>query len=153
MALIEIENNSTGRRIVVNTMGIVGIGERNERGDVMLIQALFKLVGFTEAMSKLKFGLSMTELPAVTGILDKKTIRAIKAYQRQNAHRLLRIDGKIHPATYENRIIKNILDGRLMTITLLNEDAIFGAVSVPGGFIQAIRHFAPAILLTQKIST
>jgi len=82
--------------------------------------------------------------------MDKQTIRAIWAYQQTNSSRLLNIDGKIHPASYADRVIKGAYSGgRLMAITLLNMLAqesvvLLGADSIA----DAVKRTAPDIMFT-----
>ena len=66
-----------------NISDVVGVGEKNERNDVMLIQTLFKLIGWGDVAAKMKFGLSVTDLPEPTGIYDFKTTQAIWGFQRE----------------------------------------------------------------------
>ena len=130
-----------------NLSDIVGVGQRNEKSDVMLVQALFKLVGFSEHFAKEKFGLGLTDLPEPTGDFDTKTIQAIWGFQRRMASRLLNVDGKIHPGNYKNRVIKNF-GGRLMTITLLNILAFDGALAqFNTEVIPALKQVAPQLML------
>src|SRR5262245_35344194 len=102
-----------------NVSGIVGVGGDNEKFDVMLIQALFRLIAHHDNTARKMFGVTLADLPEPTGNFDNRTIQAIWRFQRRMAHRLLNVDGKIHPGNYHNRVIKDV-SGRLMTITLLN---------------------------------
>src|SRR3712207_172258 len=81
----------------VNVSDIVGIGERNERNDVMLIQALFKIFGYNDLQAKEHFNLAAEDLPEPTGDFDEKTRVAIWEFQIRMSYRLLNADGKIHP--------------------------------------------------------
>ena len=89
----------------------------------MLIQALLKLIGFNNADAWKFFGFAAGGLPELTGKFDNDTIQTIWAFQRKMAYRLLNVDGKIDPVSYENRVLKKALRGRLMAITLLNMEA------------------------------
>src|ERR1043165_2647732 len=91
----------------VNISDIVGIGGTNEKNDVMLVQALFILLGYTDNFARRYFGMCKNDLPKPTGNRDDKTFRAIWRFQVTNAARLLNTDGKIHPARYKNRVIKD----------------------------------------------
>jgi len=149
MATLELVNfKQLGPAIEqANISDIVGVGGSNEKSDVMLIQALFKLVGYSEFWARKYFGVGPTELPEPTGIFDAKTIQAIWGFQRRMAHRLLNVDGKIHPGNYKNRVIKDI-GGRLMMITLLNLEAVDGALMEHGTeVIPALKQVAPQLML------
>lgn len=91
-------------------------------------------------------------MPEPKGIFDGKTSKAIWGFQHRMAHRLLNVDGKIHPGKYKNRVIKN-LGGRLMTITFLNVLAIEETLALPVGYgstiISALTRVAPRLILTR----
>ena len=130
-----------------NISDIVGVGGSNEKSDVMLIQALFHLVGFSESFARKFFGVGLSALPAPTGDFDAKTLQAIWGFQHRMAHRLLKVDGKIHPGNYKNRVIKDIT-GRLMAITLLNHLALDGALfNFSTDVIPALKQVAPQLTL------
>jgi hypothetical protein len=132
-----------------NISNIVGVGggAKNDKQDVMLIQALFKLVGYSEYHAKKSFGLGIADLPEPTGAFDQKTIKAIWGFQCRMKHRLLNVDGKIHPGNYKNREIKDIT-GRLMAITLLNSLAVDGALmDYSTDVIPALKQIAPHLML------
>ncbi|HKB40422.1 MAG TPA: hypothetical protein VKD72_28595, partial [Gemmataceae bacterium] len=77
---------------------------------------------------------------------DGKTEKTIWSYQRKYARRLLRVDGIIHPAVYENRNIKGgFSDIRLMTITLLHEHLTFFTETAekPTSYIGEVKRTAP----------
>lgn len=129
-----------------NISQIVGAGEKNEKNDVMLIQTLFRLVGFKDRASNMKFGFPKKYLPEPTGILDANTIHAIWGFQRKMAHRLLNVDGKIHPASYTDRRLKVGPGERQMMITLLNMEALDQSIMYFGiDLITAIKHISPNI--------
>lgn len=149
MAKIETADFGVLKDFHANVSEIVGIGEKNEKNDVMLIQALFKLVGFSDFFAKKFFRLTINDLPEPTGNFDEKTIKALWAFQRTNQGRLLNVDGKIHPASYANRVLKNAFNGsRLMMITFLNIQAIDGEVMLGGvsNKMEAIKKLAPSII-------
>jgi hypothetical protein len=151
MAKIDTADFGSMKDPHANISEAVGIGEKNEKNDVMTIQALFKLVGYSDFNAKKYFNLKSNDLPEPTGGFDEKTIRAVWAFQRTNQGRLLNADGKIHPADYQNRVLKNIFKGaRLMTITLLNLYAIDGVVMLPGvsNTPEAVKKIAPSVLFT-----
>ncbi len=151
MATIEIATLGNVKTQHANVSNVVGIGGINERNGVMLIQALFKLIGFQDIYAKRYFGLSANDIPEPTGILDVKTILSIGGVQRMMSSRLLNNDGKIHPASYKDRVLKNALykGSRLMAITLLNMEAVETAISQDLGDVPvAIKKIAPTIMFT-----
>ena len=149
MARIEIANLKGDKVNHANISGVVGPGGRNERNDVMLIQALFKVVGAENShMTKERFGIERyRDLPIITGDLDPLTIETIWRFQRHNAHRLLSVDGKIHPANYEKRELKEPHLKPVMMITYLNIEAEFFTENrFKGDIALAIKHYAPSIV-------
>jgi hypothetical protein len=151
MATIEIADLGSVKMSHVNVTYPVGRGQRNEKNDVMAIQALFKLVGNSDLHAGIFFGLSARDLPDITGRFDEKTNRAILALQRKMSSRLLSADGMIHPASYRNRILQNALNGaRLMVITWLNLEAVIqaGWIASGGAVPDAVKILAPTIRLT-----
>ena len=108
----------------VNIKKTVGFAGPNLKEDVLLIQALFNYIA--KGMFPEMVGLGGDyKIPEVTGEMDGDTYSAIGAFQIRNASRLLMptFDGRIHPASYKNRNIRNSA-GRLMCITLLHIMAI-----------------------------
>ena len=103
----------------LNVSETVGIGGRNKRGDVMLIQAMFRYIVKSGRESLVGVS-SIDELPQVDGNYDGRLGHLILNYQRNNRERLLNIDGVIHPASYQNREIKDKGIYPLMTMTLLH---------------------------------
>lgn len=149
MATIEIAHLAGIKEKHCNISDLVGIGEKNEINDVMVIQALFKLIGRSDFYSKKYFRLNATDMPEATGNFDQKTIKAIWAFQRTMSTRLLNVDGKIHPASYKDRNIKNAFNGRLMAITLLNMLAFDQSVAVAADDVpDAVKQLAPALMFT-----
>jgi hypothetical protein len=148
MAKIEIATLDDLKENHVNISDIVGVGEKNERNDVMLIQTLFKIIGNSDTHAKAVFGLAAKDLPEPTGDFDEKTIRAIWGFQRKMSYRLLNVDGKIHPASYKDRVIKKAFKGgRLMAITLLNMEAIDQTVMLSTSSVpEAVKKITPAII-------
>lgn len=149
MAQVDIANIAGSKLQHANITDIVGVGEKNELNDVMLIQALFKLVGYTPVNAKKFFGFDMKELPEPTGNFDIQTRRAIWSFQRRMALRLLNVDGKIHPANYKDRLLKDVFRKRIMVITLLNLEAIDGAINKYSvdDTIQALKIIAPSLII------
>ncbi len=95
----------------------VGAGGKNLFGDVMLIQGFLRYI---EAFDHGKVdGESVPAAPDLTGLLDHKTLEAIRVYQQFWSFRLLKADGIIHPGSYNNRNIKEVFHP-LMTITYLH---------------------------------
>lgn len=149
MAKIETANLQGEKMKHGNISNVVGIGEKNERNDVMMIQALFRIAGaFNDLIKKELFGFEKDEdLPEVTGILDPLTIETIWRFQRHNANRLLSVDGKVHPASYKNRLLKSPYNNRVMMITHLNIEAAYSANQrFKGDIAFAVKNFAPSII-------
>lgn len=150
MAKIEIANLKGEKVKHANISNVVGPGGRNERNDVMLIQALFKVAtGYSPYITKELFGWERTRyLPEVTGDLDLTTIEAIWRFQVYNATRLLSADGVIHPASYAKREIKEPYTKPVMLITYLNMKAEYSTRhSFKDDIAIAIKSFAPTIVL------
>jgi hypothetical protein len=113
-----------------NVSAPVGALGTNAFGDVMLVQAMFKYIVAVFPPETLGVD-SANDVSVPTGNFDTKTRHLIEVFQRKNAHSLLRVDGLIHPAAYENRNVRVALGkDRMMTITLLH----LGCMAVsPGG--------------------
>lgn len=95
----------------------VGEHGENRQADVMLIQSLFQYIGAKgNAARRCVEGI---RLPSVDGICGAITKRAIRQFQHKHSHRLLRVDGVIHPASYNGRKIAD-LGSPVMTIMLLH---------------------------------
>ena len=157
MASVEIANLKTYSDIFtpqhLNVSGIVGLREENERNDVMLIKALLFLNEQNKDVSDAKYWgssrIDLIDLPEINGILDIETMQAIWGFQRRNASSLLSTDGKIHPASYKNRLIKNSFGAKLMSITLLNKQAYHAPIYLGvDNLEQAVRKIAPTIRFT-----
>jgi hypothetical protein len=147
MPSIETVDFHKFKDVQTNISDVVGECQRNERNDVLLIQTLFKLIGFNDIASKRRLGLSAKDLPELTGDYDEKMTRAIWAFQRKWAHSLRNIDGKIHPASYQNRVLKKGAAGQQMTITLLNMLAAEEALMMNSvDLISAIKKISPSII-------
>ena len=151
MAKIEIANLKGEKVKHANISDVVGlVGGRNEKNDVMLIQALFHIAGANSPhIRKDIFGFeSYSDLPKITGDLDPVTIETIWKFQRHNAHRLLSVDGIVHPASYEKREIKEPYTKPVMMITYLNMKAEYSTRhSFKDDLAFAIKHYAPSIVL------
>jgi hypothetical protein len=133
-----------------NISDIVGPGQINKLSDVMLIQALFSLIGLKDEYRKSILS-DVPHLPAINGIFDEKTRLAIWSFQNASSFALLSVDGRVHPALYENRIIR---PGRKMMITVLNELASWTlTVAVnSSNVINALNVIAPQLFLLPAIS-
>lgn len=134
MARKEIINFRGLRTNGVNTTFRVGAGGDNGRADVMLIQALFRYIyNLGVHTVKVNSGLTKYDIPRITERCDETTQRAIWKFQQANARKLLSVDGRIHPASYENRVIDSEFSDYfykkaappVMTITLLHIYASF----------------------------
>src|SRR5262245_48008673 len=91
----------------LNVGQTVGRGKWNFMGDVLLVQAMFKRLA--ELGSPKFIGLpSLDAVPEPKGTFDDhgKTETAIWSYQWKYANQMLRVDGIIHPASYQDRNIK-----------------------------------------------
>ncbi|HRH44078.1 MAG TPA: hypothetical protein PKY82_20775 [Pyrinomonadaceae bacterium] len=147
MATIEkvIFNNYKHKE--VNISYLIGTGEKNEKNDVLLVQALFKLIAWSDSFSKQTIGLGKNDLPEITGRFCARTREAIWSFQRKMSRKILNIDGKIHPAKYNNRVIKNGPDSKKMMITLLNMYAAEGVLySDSNDIVEAVKKLAPSIV-------
>lgn len=125
----EIINLSGLKTRGVNTNFTVGQKGDNGPADVMLIQALLRYITTkAQHIIRSQTGLTSHDLPKANGICDVKTNQAILKFQRANAQKLFSVDGKIHPASNNGRVIKSEMTDYLyhkkatpiMTITLLN---------------------------------
>jgi hypothetical protein len=120
MAKTEVININGKTELGVNVTDVVGMTGKNRREDIMLLQALFNYIATGLHPRVLGLGGSYN-IPDINGEMDADTFLAIGEFQIRNASRLLmhNFDGHIHPASYKNRVIRNI-KGHLMSITLLH---------------------------------
>lgn len=95
-----------------------GPNSDNGPADIMLVQTIFNYISKSNTTL---LGFSLQSMPVIDGKIGPQTRNAILSFQRRNSHKLLSVDGVIHPAKYEGRVID--LSGRLMTITLLDQYA------------------------------
>jgi hypothetical protein len=102
----------------LNLDGSVGLGAQNETGDVMLIQAFLVYVH----QQTVDLNGSIPELPEVNGRYGPATSKAINDYCRGRMGGFLGYNGRIDPAKYAGRNIKNPR-GKLMVITRMHLDA------------------------------
>lgn len=119
MAKKETITVGPAREAAVNIHFSVGQGGDNGPADVMLIQTLFHYLCHIQGTAMRNVGFSLGEVPEITGRCCAKTKQAIAKFQYRNAHRLLRTDGVIHPASYEGRRIRPG-EPKYMTMTLLH---------------------------------
>ena len=123
MAKIDIININGNKQPCVNLSYSVGVGGKNHKSDVMLIQALFYYLYFDKdakliGLPPFSPALALAEKLSPTGILDILTIQKIAFFQATHRRHLLSADAVIHPANYEGRVIKNT-NKPLMTVTYL----------------------------------
>jgi len=145
MAQIDKANMNGRIETHANISDTVGKHGKNERTDVMLIQAMFKLVGMQDEAQFFGGNDGSWQLPRTTGVCDYSTLRAIWAFQTRNSFNLLSADGTVHPANYRHRVIK---PGRRMTITLLNALASEGGLLAFGlDLITSLKAMAPQLIL------
>ncbi len=136
-----------------NVSMTVGIGGVNEKFDVMLIQALFRYISLQEDpaaygeydnFARNVLGVpSAKDVPEATGSFDGATANAIWSFQRRNALKLLDLDGIIHPADYNGRVLKKQYP--LMTITLLHAEALGTSTNIGKNYIEGLRIIAPQL--------
>jgi hypothetical protein len=120
MAKTEVININGKTELGVNVTDVVGMTGANRREDIMLLQALFNYIAKGLYPQVLGLG-GDYNIPEISGDMDADTFLAIGEFQIRNASRLLmyKFDGHIHPASYKNRVIRDIR-GRVMSITLLH---------------------------------
>ena len=90
MATLELVNfKQLGPAIEqANLSDIVGVGGLNEKMDVMLIQALFKLIGFSEQRARKNFGVGLTDLPETEGKFDSEDHSSHLGISAQERHQI-----------------------------------------------------------------
>ena len=94
----------------------VGSGGDNDRGDVMLVQAMLRYT----APFYPYFGMEIPKVvPEVSGKVDTNTFEAIINFQSNWSWRLMNLDGILHSPSYEKRNIKQTYKP-LMTMTYLH---------------------------------
>jgi hypothetical protein len=132
----------------------VGRSQANTKNDVKLIQAMFRKLAEWNPQGPKFLGLgSWNEVPdpkaADGNFEDGRTEKAIWSYQRKFARRLLRVDGIIHPASYQDRNIKGRWSEiRLMTITLLHEHLLdYSIMASKEDYMTEIKRFVPDLPL------
>lgn len=111
----------------LNVFDTVGVGAKNNPADVMTIQAMFGYLDELWHKDVEVYGGLTKHFKDVLrlhpdGLIGPKTIKAIFSYQRYYSWSLLRIDGMIDSAKYENRNLTIGAGRRWMTITQLHFD-------------------------------
>ncbi len=106
--------NSEVNQDYLNVSSSVGKNGVNDKGDVLLVQALL-----WEVLPK-KYNVQYHDLPLPTGAFDAKTASLIKKYQTLNRQGKVSRDGLINKAT--GRTVHG--SKRLWTIVKLNDDLV-----------------------------
>jgi hypothetical protein len=109
---------SDAKMDAVNLDFRVGAGGENHKDDVMVVQSLFRYISLEQDHARRFLGNIV--IPKIDGICGGVTLRAISHFQHKHAHRLLRVDGVIHPANYGKRHVGWMASSPVMTITLLH---------------------------------
>lgn len=127
MARTKVININGEQQLCVNIAKIVGFAGANLKEDVMLIQALFNYIATGLYPGAVGLG-GDYKIPEITGEMDADTYSAIGEFQLRNARQLIgKFDGRIHPASYQNRVLKDIRKP-VMCMTLLHIMATDAAV-------------------------
>lgn len=120
----------------------VGAGGENKTDDVRTVQTLLRYLGLEPDRRKQFLGNIVP--PKSDGICGPKTLRAIRSFQQKHAHRLIRVDGVIHPASYRGRDVS--IGNRILTITLLHEMAVRCMFWLPDGdYISGLIRIEPKL--------
>jgi hypothetical protein len=96
----------TGKFWGVNTHFKIGPNFDNPPADVMMIQTLFRYLSYTGGYIKADLGFGDGDVPEVNGKFDLKTQNVLRKFQNKNRAKLMSIDGTIHPASYDGRVMK-----------------------------------------------
>jgi len=116
MAKIDVLTYKTGngeaKGRFINVSAVVGKSGVNNKNDVLVVQAMIKIV----APEKLK--VRHDECPEPTGTFDKRLVSLIKRYQAHNSKFVSPCDGHIYPAKGESYHGSK----KLWTIIKLNQD-------------------------------
>lgn len=114
-----------GQDYGLNVFHTVGVGATNNPADVMTVQAMFRYLDelwhknldiYTPFTNYFKDVLHLHP----DGLVGPKTIKAIFTFQRFFSSELLRVDGRIDSAKYENRNITIERGNPWMTITQMH---------------------------------
>jgi hypothetical protein len=109
-----------GYETCFNLTKSVGIPGDNLFDDVMLVQAILRLIALSDP-DVAGFGGPQSRIPEITGVMDIDTYAAIVQFQITHKSELLTkvSDGRIDPARYKGRPLPRG-PGPVMTITLLH---------------------------------
>jgi len=101
----------------------VGLGGHNDKGDVMLLQAMFNLIALgTNNITSVLGVRSKSELPDLTGTLDSNTIFTIIAFQHRWLHQLYPPkSGWIFPADYKKELPATVGPERRQQMFMLHQ--------------------------------
>lgn len=135
-------NINGGREQCVNLSYSVGIGGKNHKSDGRLIQFLFNFL-YLGKQALIIHPPLMPLLP-ITGVFDGFTMQTILFFQASHRRHLLSADGVIHPASYENRVIKDI-SKPLMTITYLHLLAKRAQLKEGGNYLKGAKELLPEL--------
>src|ERR1044072_8518217 len=123
-----------------NLTGSVGTKGNNQFEDVMLIQAMLKLIAL---FSRDAAGLKDPEyqIPEVTGVIDADTYTAIGQFQLVHKAELMMkvFDGRIDPANYRGRKLRRS-HYPVMTIMLLHIYAKDAALMLGSTFTHIVTY-------------
>ncbi len=137
MAKVDTRTMNGDRQRCLNIDYPVGFMRNNGRmanttEDVKLIQAMLRFIKKYDPSNPFSRAISSGDLPSVNGIFDNLTLKAINIYQKANAQILLKVDGLIEPALYQNRNIDTVHKRyRVMTIHALDVDCSTAAILYP----------------------
>jgi hypothetical protein len=154
MATIEMITTNDGegdyKRPGFNVSETVGVGGKNQMGDVMLIQSMLHYInlGAPVYIAGVLEGMS-----SPSGVFDAATGRAIKRFQRKWADHLLQVDGLVHPGAFKGRRIITKSGSTQMTIYHLNFLMRVAAMTLHGGgfdFTEVVLREFPALRLWVK---
>jgi hypothetical protein len=126
MARIETLTLNGVRQQCFNVCEVVGVPPvaTNNKGDVMVVQAMFQNIADILGFGWLNLS-SKADVPDVNGHFDLNTKKALLGYQHKWKPTLIAEDGLIHPASYKGRDISFGAPGQvLMTITRLHHDLV-----------------------------
>ncbi len=129
-----------------NVSATVGTRGANEKGDVMVIQALLKYIALSSFISVP----ADSQIKDVNGYFNAETASAIRWFQHKFNTHLISQDGLVHPASFKNRSIK--FGGKQMMIFFLNVIAAQAALfhSRESNYTEAIFKEFPQLKLWVK---
>ena len=146
MASKDIVTIGTSKARGINISSPVGKDQENLREDVMLIQAVFLYIATGAGEARGFLGSEIGNLPLVTGEMNAPTILAIRNFQQKNLSKVLKVDGIIHPASYNHRVIKPGTQ-HLMSISQLHMLCIYANVQRDDGpdYVAGLAKFEPRL--------